>query len=102
MRLTDVYYTDQTLDGNPEPPAKELAPEFYQGEDAIFDIFLNFAGNPVLTEDWDITAIIKKNQYALNTLFEATIDEGLYKLDVPGFYRILLPADATATFLAGT
>ncbi len=92
FRLRDVYYTIQTLDGTPEIAAKDI----------ILDIYLNYGAEIITTENWEIKGVVKKNQFALNTLWSAELDNGLYKKDVLGFYRFLIPAEDTAKFVPGT
>lgn len=102
MRLSDVYYTTQNLDGVPEPEGHASAPEFYQGEDIILDVYFNIEQKPVTVDEWELTAVVKKNKYAINVLFEAQMNNGIYKNSVPGYYKIIIPAEDTARFLAGT
>lgn len=102
FRLKDVYYTTQNLDGTPEVPAKAVPLDFYQGEDIILDIYLNYGDEAITTDNWEIKGVVKKTKYATNTLWSATLDNGLYKKDVQGYYRFLISAEATALFVPGT
>ena len=42
MRLQDVYYTTKKMDTYPEPLGKPAPVSVYQGDDVIFDIYLNY------------------------------------------------------------
>lgn len=102
MRLDDTYYTNQPMDGFPEPPAKSTPINFYQGEDIILDVYLNYNAKPITLDKWEILGIVKKNQYAQQAIWTAEINNGLYQLEPSGYYRFLIPSESTATFLAGT
>lgn len=101
-RLSDVYYTDQTLDGYPEPPAKPIPLNFYQGETITLEVFLNHNGKPVIADDWIFYGALKTNAYAHTPIWEAAYNDGIYKTNVPGFYQIILSADLTTQLKAGT
>ena len=102
MRLDDVYYSTQPIEGTPEPTPPSVPIDFYQGEDIVFEIFLNYHDCPVVPEQWVITAKIKKNKYAQTVLWTGTLNSGVYKTDIPGFYKIIFPSEATSLFVAGT
>lgn len=101
-RLSDVYYTTQNLDGVPEPPAKPLPINFYQGETVRLDVYLNYNGLPVTLDKWDVQGFVKKNQYAQNLIWEAGPNNGMEQLEKPGFYRFEIAAEDSSLFLAGT
>lgn len=105
IRLPDIYYTRQMLDTNPsqtgiyQPP-----PQFAQGEDVVFNVFLSIDGQPLTSENWLIEAFIKKNTYAGNILWNGLVGDGIVENfdSVVGQFQIWLPAADTATFLSGT
>ncbi len=101
-RLSDVYYTDKNLHGTPEPPGKAVPIDFYQGEDIVMEVFLNYNGDPVSVEEWEITGVVKKNKYADTQLWEAELDKGIYKTHTVGFYKVILDAEKSARFVPGT
>lgn len=101
-RLKDVYYTTQELDGTPEVPGHAVPIDFFQGDDIILDVSLNFGDERITTDNWEIKGFVKKNRYANDLLWNAEVDNGLYKKEVPGFYRFLIPSEATSRFVPGT
>lgn len=104
-RLPDFYYTQQTFDGDyTAQGAYQLSPVFFQGEDVILSGYTTFEGKPVLPEDWNLTAIIKKNKYASNILWSGTINDGLTPRynQVDGYYQVWMPASVSSLFLPGT
>jgi hypothetical protein len=94
------------LDGIPGIPFDGGAPNpdvFYQGEDVVYDLYLLQDGDPVSSDVFDITAIVKPSPRANTTLWEGVIDAGVYTVpDRPGFYELWIPATTTETFIAGT
>lgn len=102
MRLDDINYKNQRLDGTAEPPAALGPIEFYQGEDVVLDFFLAYNDSPVVPADWRIEVLVKKNAYAKTRLWEAVLNNGLYASNVAGYYKVIIPSEATSTFLAGT
>lgn len=106
MRLSDTYYTTNELDGTPTPPlgpgVKEEAPQFYQGDTILLDVLLYFNNQPVLEEEWTITAVLKTSAFADCVTWEGELYNGIYKNDAPGYYRIIIPNDSTAELIAGT
>jgi len=101
MRISDISYTTNLPDV-PEPTGKPIPINFYQGEDIVINFYLTFNGEPVTEDKWDIVGTVKKNQYAQNVLWEAKINNGLYKQKPDGYYQVILPSEASATFLSGT
>lgn len=105
IRLPDTYYTTTMLDGNPASTGiKQPPPQFYQGEDVVFKIYLTLDGEVLTPEKHIIEVIIKKNQYADNILWKGVLGDGLYPRldDKDGYYLIWMPSSATSTFLPGT
>lgn len=101
-KLKDIYYTDQMLDGTPEPSAKALPISFYQGEDVLIEFTLFYNEEPVDAEKWDISGFVKKNKYARTVLWEGNLDGGISKTNKTGSYKLLIPAEASACFVPGT
>lgn len=102
VRLPDTYYTTVVLDGQvQETGIKQAPPQFYQGEDCIFDVYLQYLEKPVIPEEWIIEVIIKKSEFAENILWKGIYGQGLYKNGNPGFYQIIFPSQASSLFLAG-
>ena len=97
-RLQDVYYTTKKLDGNPEPPGHAAPIDFYQGEDIILEVYLNYNGKPVVEHDWTVTGFIKKNKYADTVLWEEIPTQG----KPAGAFTFHIKADDSARFLPGT
>jgi hypothetical protein len=82
---------------------KQATVQFSQGSDVNFAFYVGYNGAPVTSDKWDLEVIVKKNVHAQNILWKAHLHSGLYVKDgIPGFYYIILPAEATATFLPGT
>lgn len=102
MRLPDLYYTRQIYDGYPEPPGVPAPIQYYTGEDIEFDVLLHYNGKPVLTEDWDITAIVKSNVYQHCTRWVGELNNGIYLNNTTGYYKFLIPSQETANWLPGT
>lgn len=102
MRLPDFYYTQQSLDGQVSPEANSTTPEFYQGDSIELDVYLNIDNQPVLENDWNIKAIVKKNVYANNIIWQGEYRNGIEKNDTAGYYKITIPSVVTSTSLAGT
>jgi hypothetical protein len=76
---------------------------FYQGEDAVYDMYLYNAGSPVLTQDYDITALIKTSPRASTIVWQGGIDSGIFTNNdnLPGYYELWIPATVTSAMLAG-
>jgi hypothetical protein len=102
MRLPDFYYTQTYFDGYPAPPGKPVPIEKYTGEDIVFDVYLNYCGKPILTDDWDLTAVIKSNQYAHCTFWEGKLNSGIYKNPQEGYFKFFIPSEITEPALPGT
>lgn len=102
MRLDDIYFKRAQLDGVPTPPGQPDPVQYYQGEDIIFEVFLNYNDVPVIVDDWDIRGIVKKNAFATDVAWTGTIEGGIFVQTKPGFYKIIIPSDVTAIFYAGT
>jgi len=76
---------------------------FYQGEDFVFEAFLYDFGAPITTEDFEIVVVVKPSVRSLTKTWSAELNVGLYvQPGRPGYYEIWIPADATATWPAGT
>lgn len=77
-----------------------------QGTDAIFNAWLYYGGERVTDEKWDITVILKPNEYTTCYLWQGSLDNGVYKIqgetDDLDFYQIWIPASDIDTLLAGT
>ncbi len=102
MRLPDIYFTRNPLEGHPHVEGQGEPVAFKQGEDIIFDQYLTFEGQPVLVQDWDIEVVVKKSVFANTRLWVGTLNNGLYLKNNTGFYQIIIPSEATSLFLAGT
>ena len=109
MRLQDVYYTTKKMDTYPEPLGKPAPVSVYQGDDIVFDIYLNYESEPVELDRWYITALLKTTAYATTLLWEGALGNSnehfsnhIEKLPAPGMYRISIPASFTKDLIAGT
>ena len=102
MRLPDIYYTSQPLDGSPAVAGIPEPPTFYQGDDIVFEVFLNIDGNPVLDSEYTISVVVKQTIYDIVPIWEGTINDGVYKKDVPGYYKLIIPSCITSVQFAGT
>lgn len=102
MRLSDVFYTTKNLDGTPEPPGKPTPIDFYQGEDIVFEVFLNFQDKAISTNEWDVNAYVKTNKHAEELIWSGELNNGLYKGVKEGMFKIVIPSETTTTMLAGT
>lgn len=109
MRLADVYYTTKKLDTYPEPLGKPAPISVYQGDDIVFEIYLNYEGEPVGLDKWIVSAYIKTTAYATTLLWEASIgniaehyNNQIVKLPAEGMYQFNIPATFTAGLIAGT
>lgn len=96
-----------TLDGIPGLPADRGEPNpdlFYQGEDAIFDLFLYMNGKPVVPADYEILARVKTSPRAFQLVWEGKLDNGIYPVDDnrPGYYELWISSECTKKLLAGT
>lgn len=102
MRLPNVYYTNQFFYGVTEPMGKPAPLEKYIGESLEFDIYLNKDNTPILTAQWDITALIKSSPASTNPTWSGELYNGIYENNKQGYYKILIPAEQTKNWLAGT
>ena len=104
MRLPDTtVYTDIKLTGYPESTGTPEAPEFSQGEDISFKIYLQQKNHEPLSPDkWNIHVLVKKNIYAKTTVWEGTLDNGVYKHNSIGCFNIIIPSEVTSMLPAGT
>lgn len=94
------------LDGIPGIPFEKSAPNpdvFYQSEDIIYDVYLTHDGQPVSSEKFEISAVVKTSPRASNNVWEGETDAGIYPVDDnPGYFELWIPSAATETFIAGT
>lgn len=106
MRLDDTYYTNNKLDGIPVPPlgpeTKLEAPQFYQGETIVLDMYFEYDGKPVTVEDWTLTAVLRSNRYSNCNVWSGSLNAGIYKKDQLGFYRVIITHEETSLLAAGT
>jgi len=78
------------------------SPLFYQGEDFIFDALLALDGSPTLVADWNISAIVKRDKWSVETIWSGAIGTGITALTNPGTYEIWIPSTVFASLFAGT
>lgn len=102
MRLPNIYYTNQYFYGVTEPEGKPAPIEKYAGETLDFDIYLNAGDKPVLAKDWDILANVKSSTAETSSVWVGTLQNGVYENNKTGYYKILIPAEKTKDWLAGT
>lgn len=106
IRLPDTYYTQTMLDGvNPSQYVKQPPVMFVQGDDVTFNIYLSYDGQHVDTDKQTIEVFVRKNDYAVNTLWRATLGNGIFEDDKahkPGYFRVWMPSIVSALFLPGT
>lgn len=104
IRLPDVYYTDQFLEGTHNQNLSGGYPEtpsFSQGEDVIMQFMVCYNGSPVTDGD-KLSFVVKKSIHAVNVLWVAKLNEGLYSVpSADGYYKVILPSEITRNFLAG-
>jgi hypothetical protein len=96
-----------SVDSIPGIPFERGTPNpvlFYQGEDAVYDMYLHNAGAPVLVEDYEITATVKTSPRAANVIWQGSIDSGIFTNNdnLPGYYELWMPSAITSAMLAGT
>jgi hypothetical protein len=93
------------LDGMPGIPFERGLPNpdlFYQGEDAVYDLFL-FNGAPISSAEYDVSVLVKTSPRAYNVVWQGTLDNGVYPApNESGYYEVWIPSNVTATFFAGT
>jgi hypothetical protein len=104
MRLPDFYYTSQILDGTePKDGIKQPSPSFPQGDDIVLSFYINYNGMPIITSEWALEAIVKKNPGAATVLWRGILGVGLWEKEgIPGYFSIIMANDVSAQFLAGT
>lgn len=102
-RLKNVFYTDKLLDGYvSQDGVRSESPRFYQGEDLKLAFYLDYNGQPVTEEKYQLEAIVKKSPAAQNILWKGYQGTGLYNNGKAGDYYILIPSTITSNFLPGT
>lgn len=103
MRLSDVYYTTNNLDGWPEPTGgKSEALNCYQGESIELDVYLNKDAVPIDSDKWEVRGVVKSNVYATCKDFELELNNGIYKNDKIGYYKLFIPPSVTSEMHPGT
>lgn len=102
MRLPNIYYSNQYFYGVTEPMGKPAPIEKYVGETLDFDVYLSIEGKAVLASDWDIVACVKSNVAEDTPVWSGSLKAGIYENTKQGYYKILIPAEQTKTWLAGT
>jgi hypothetical protein len=103
MRLPDIYYTRQPMDGYYEPPGKQAPIQFYQGEDIVLEFYLEYEGDVVLPADWKISAIIKQNPYTTDIVWTGELNNGVYtESSKPGYYKVIVASDVMSNLPSGT
>lgn len=100
MRLPDIYYTRQKVQGAPEEYGLPDPPTFSQGDSILFQQYLEYEGTPVSTKDWDIEVTVKSTAFTSSTTLFGGV-EGASGGSV-GFYKIHLPKEVTAALAPGT
>lgn len=93
------------LDSLPGIPFERGTPNpdlFYQGEDIVYDVYL-FNGEPVISDDYDIYAILKTGPRAYRISWQGSLDLGIYPTpNQSGYYELWIPSNITSSLLAGT
>lgn len=103
MRLPDIYYTRQPMDGYYEPPGKQEPIQFYQGEDIVMEFYLQYEGENVLSADWNIEATVKSTPYTHDIVWTGVVNNGLYTdNNTPGFYKVIIPSHVMNEARSGT
>ena len=71
MRLQNIYKSFSVFEGYPAP-VSDSPPlvQFYSGEDVVMEGYLAFEDKPVITEDWEIIAIVKTGVYSPSVLWQ--------------------------------
>lgn len=103
-RLPDTYFSGMTIPEQPyELSPKQPSPIVYQGEDAVFTVYLSYLGVPVSFDAHELSVIVKKNAWASNVLWEGIPLNGLYEEQgTPGYFKVVIPSSAISRFLPGT
>lgn len=84
-------------EGEPNPDI------FYQGEDIVYELYLEQDERPILHTDYEISAIIKTSPRASTVVWEGKVDSGITpNPGLSGFYELWFPSVATEKLLAGS
>lgn len=104
MKLKDINHVSPPIFGLASMEGEPLPPAFDQGEDVLLEVHLRFNDVVISVEDWDLTAIVKKNKYAECTLWTGILNNGIYpgKDKAVGCYDIIVPSSVTSEFKMGT
>jgi len=103
IRLPDFYYTSKMLDStNAQMGPKQLGLSFNQGEECKFKTYLNMFGKPFDLDKYELTVVVKKNDWASRLIWRGTVGNGIFPVDgVPGFFEVWMPSIVTSMLKAG-
>ena len=103
MRLPDIYYTTQQVDGTLQQDGTPDPAKFSQGEDVVLSLYAEYNGTPINELDnWIITAEASSTYSNGSVFWTGVKNNGLYYCKNEKGVQIIIPNTETATLFAGT
>jgi hypothetical protein len=102
LRLPDAFFTDQMFPGSAVPPGQAGPYEVAQGSTALFGVYLQLNGVPVLPGQMTFRVLVKAQPKEDSAVWVGSLMPGEPPLNGPGYYRILIPSEETAKWREGT